>query len=58
MPHEYVPWSPGRDFDGPLGGQPWSPEQSPLTEVGRVSLAVNLLTEDNLPSYRVTAKKG
>ncbi|MGW7404292.1 acyl-ACP desaturase [Streptomyces sp. NPDC054833] len=51
MPHEYVPWSRGRDFDGPLDGQPWSPEQSPLTEVGRVSLVVNLLTEDNLPSY-------
>ncbi|WP_259472113.1 acyl-ACP desaturase [Streptomyces shenzhenensis] len=51
MPHEYVPWSRGRDFDGPLEGQPWSPEQSPLTEVGRVSLVVNLLTEDNLPSY-------
>ncbi|MFE1308237.1 acyl-ACP desaturase [Streptomyces sp. NPDC058755] len=51
MPHEYVPWSQGRDFDGPLGGEPWSPEQSPLTEVGRVALVVNLLTEDNLPSY-------
>ncbi|WP_307853245.1 acyl-ACP desaturase [Kitasatospora sp. RG8] len=51
MPHEYVPWGRGRDFDGPLGGEPWSPEQSPLTEVGRVSLVVNLLTEDNLPSY-------
>ncbi|WP_380283514.1 acyl-ACP desaturase [Kitasatospora purpeofusca] len=51
MPHEYVPWSRGRDFDGPLGGEAWSVEQSPLTEVGRVSLVVNLLTEDNLPSY-------
>ncbi|MEF9881229.1 acyl-ACP desaturase [Streptomyces sp. P9-A4] len=51
MPHEYVPWSQGRDFDGPLGGEAWSPEQSTLTEVGRVALVVNLLTEDNLPSY-------
>ncbi|MET8809172.1 acyl-ACP desaturase [Streptomyces sp. NPDC004546] len=51
MPHEYVPWSRGRNFVGPLGGQPWSEEQSPLTRVGRVSLVVNLLTEDNLPSY-------
>ncbi|MET9885581.1 acyl-ACP desaturase [Streptomyces sp. NPDC006430] len=51
MPHEYVPWSRGRDFDGVLGGEPWAPEQSPLTEVGRVSMVVNLLTEDNLPSY-------
>ncbi|MBW5481812.1 acyl-ACP desaturase [Streptomyces bambusae] len=51
MPHEYVPWSRGRDFDGALGGEPWAPEQSPLTEVGKVSMVVNLLTEDNLPSY-------
>ena len=21
FPHEYVPWSEGRDFDGPLGGE-------------------------------------
>ncbi|MGW1514576.1 acyl-ACP desaturase [Streptomyces sp. NPDC002394] len=51
MPHEYVPWSRGRNFDGVLEGEPWSPEQSPLSEVGRVSMVVNLLTEDNLPSY-------
>ncbi|MFF4585338.1 acyl-ACP desaturase [Streptomyces sp. NPDC001388] len=51
MPHEYVPWSRGRDFDGVLGGEPWAPEQSPLTEVGKVAMVVNLLTEDNLPSY-------
>ncbi|MCD0486115.1 acyl-ACP desaturase [Streptacidiphilus sp. ASG 303] len=51
MPHEYVPWSAGRDFDGVLGGEAWAPEQSGLTDVGRVSLVVNLLTEDNLPSY-------
>ena len=51
MPHEYVPWSLGRDFDGALGGEAWAPGQSKLTEVGRVSMVVNLLTEDNLPSY-------
>jgi acyl-[acyl-carrier-protein] desaturase len=51
FPHEYVPWSQGRDFDGPLGGLEWSVEQSPLSEVARTSLVVNLLTEDNLPSY-------
>lgn len=51
MPHEYVPWSRGRDFDGVLGGEPWAPEQSPLTGVGKVAMVVNLLTEDNLPSY-------
>jgi len=51
MPHEYVPWSRGRDFDGPLDGEAWAVEQSPLSEVGRVAMVVNLLTEDNLPSY-------
>jgi acyl-[acyl-carrier-protein] desaturase len=51
MPHEYVPWSDGRNFDGVMGGEAWSPEQSKVTEIGRISLIVNLLTEDNLPSY-------
>ena len=51
FPHEYVPWSEGTDFDGLLGGQAWAPEQSQLSEVARTSLIVNLLTEDNLPSY-------
>ncbi|GAA2424619.1 acyl-ACP desaturase [Streptomyces macrosporus] len=51
MPHEYVPWSDGRNFDGPLGGEPWEPEQSKISDVGRTALVVNLLTEDNLPSY-------
>jgi acyl-[acyl-carrier-protein] desaturase len=51
MPHEYVPWSDGRNFDGPLGGDPWEPEQSKVTDIGRIALVVNLLTEDNLPSY-------
>ncbi|WP_117208790.1 acyl-ACP desaturase [Allorhizocola rhizosphaerae] len=51
FPHEYVPWSQGRDFDGVLGGQAWEPGQSTLSEVARTSLIVNLLTEDNLPSY-------
>lgn len=51
FPHEYVPWSQGRDFDGVLGGEAWDPEQSKLSDVARTSLIVNLLTEDNLPSY-------
>ncbi|MGW2377970.1 MULTISPECIES: acyl-ACP desaturase [Kitasatospora] len=51
MPHEFVPWSQGRDFDGVLGGEAWDVEQSKVTPLGRVSLVVNLLTEDNLPSY-------
>lgn len=51
FPHEFVPWSDGRNFDGPLGGDPWRPEDSTLSDVARSSLIVNLLTEDNLPSY-------
>ncbi len=51
FPHEYVPWSDGRTFDGILGGEAWSPEDTSIPEVARVSLVVNLLTEDNLPSY-------
>jgi len=51
FPHEYVPWSDGRNFDGVLDGDPWSPDDSPMSDVARSSLIVNLLTEDNLPSY-------
>ncbi|MEE1826465.1 acyl-ACP desaturase [Streptomyces sp. BE20] len=51
MPHEFVPWSQGRDFDGVLGGEAWELGQSKVTPLGRVALVVNLLTEDNLPSY-------
>ncbi|WP_020671601.1 acyl-ACP desaturase [Amycolatopsis nigrescens] len=50
MPHEYVPWSQGRDF-ADLGGQAWDPEQSKVSPIARTALEVNLLTEDNLPSY-------
>jgi acyl-[acyl-carrier-protein] desaturase len=51
MPHEYVPWSEGRDFAGVLDGEAWETGQSRMSEVARTSLIVNLLTEDNLPSY-------
>jgi len=51
FPHEYVPWSDGRTFDGPLGGEPWQPGDSSIPDAVRTSLIVNLLTEDNLPSY-------
>jgi acyl-[acyl-carrier-protein] desaturase len=49
-PHDYVPWSRGRDFAF-LGGEDWVPEDSPLDPVAQVAMTVNLLTEDNLPSY-------
>jgi hypothetical protein len=46
MPHQYVPWSLGRDFDT----EPWTPDQPRLTGVAQAAVEVNL-TEDNLPSY-------
>src|ERR1700676_1268346 len=49
-PHDYIPWSDGKNYYA-LGGQDWDPEQSKLSEVARVSMLQNLLTEDNLPSY-------
>ncbi|PZS14255.1 MAG: acyl-ACP desaturase [Pseudonocardiales bacterium] len=49
-PHDYVPWSRGRDFAF-LGGEDWSPEDSTLDPVARTAMIVNLMTEDNLPSY-------
>ncbi|SEO99708.1 acyl-ACP desaturase [Trujillonella endophytica] len=49
-PHDFVPWSEGRDFAA-LGGEDWSPEQSRLDETARAAMITNLLTEDNLPSY-------
>jgi acyl-[acyl-carrier protein] desaturase len=50
LPHEWVPWSRGRDFTGD-GGLAWAPEQSHLPEAVRAAFEVNLLTEDNLPFY-------
>jgi len=47
FPHDYVPYSLGRDFDK----EPWTPDHSRLTGVAQIAFEVNLLTEDNLPSY-------
>ncbi len=47
FPHDYIPYSLGRDFDK----DPWTPDQSRLTGVAQIAFEVNLLTEDNLPSY-------
>lgn len=49
-PHDYIPWDLGKNF-AHLGGKDWSPDQKRLSEAARTSLIVNLLTEDNLPSY-------
>lgn len=56
-PHDYVPWSEGRDFAF-LGGEDWNPEQSRLSPDAQLAMILNLLTEDNLPSYhRIIAEQ-
>ncbi|MBA2578373.1 MAG: acyl-ACP desaturase [Euzebyaceae bacterium] len=47
FPHDYVPYSLGRDYDR----EPWTLDQPRLTGVAQTAFEVNLLTEDNLPSY-------
>ena len=49
FPHEYVPYEVGRNYVE----EPWEPTDSHLSEVSRLSLEVNLLTEDNLPYYHL-----
>ena len=49
-PHDYVPWSEGKNF-AYLGGEDWEPSQSRLGKAARAAMYINLLTEDNLPSY-------
>lgn len=51
FPHEYVPYSEGRTYSGPLGGEGWEPGDSKVAPESRDALLVNLLTEDNLPGY-------
>ena len=52
MPHEYVPWTEGVNFAGVFeDGVPWDVTQSKVSDTARTALVVNLLTEDNLPSY-------
>jgi acyl-[acyl-carrier-protein] desaturase len=47
FPHDYIPYSLGRDFDK----DPWTPDQPRISGVAQIAFEVNLLTEDNLPSY-------
>ena len=59
FPHEYVPYSRGRDADA---DQEWSEELADLggawiDDAVRSSLIVNLLTEDNLPYYFRTIER-
>lgn len=47
-PHEFVPWSRGKDY---VTGRDWEPQDFPLSEAARSAIFLNLLTEDNLPEY-------
>jgi len=47
-PHEFVPWSLGRDFES---DEAWDAGELALSDGVRSALFVNLLTEDNLPYY-------
>ena len=49
FPHEYVPYEVGRNYVE----EPWESTDSSLSEVSRMALEVNLLTEDNLPYYHL-----
>ncbi|MGI5460918.1 acyl-ACP desaturase [Streptomyces sp. CA-249302] len=49
MPHVYVPWDRGRDYVR----NPWEREQSPYSAAVQAAVEINLLTEDNLPSYHL-----
>jgi acyl-[acyl-carrier-protein] desaturase len=51
FPHDYIPWSEGTNYDGLMGGKAWEESDSRVSDVARSALLVNLLTEDNLPSY-------
>jgi acyl-[acyl-carrier-protein] desaturase len=56
-PHDYVPWSEGRNFGlmhrhfPDMDGEDFDPEQSRLSPDAQLAMVLNLLTEDNLPSY-------
>lgn len=45
--HELIPWERGQSFRD----KPWDESQCTINEKARTSLVLNLLTEDNLPSY-------
>lgn len=49
FPHDYVPWERGRSFTA----EPWEPGDSTLSEVARIAMELNLLTEENLPYYHL-----
>ncbi|MET0422030.1 MAG: acyl-ACP desaturase [Acidimicrobiia bacterium] len=51
FPHEFVPWSRGRDF---VVGEEFDEDTATLPPGVQSALLLNLLTEDNLPHYYQT----
>jgi acyl-[acyl-carrier-protein] desaturase len=51
--HDLVPWERGRNFRD----EPWEESQCTINERARTSLVLNLLTEDNLPSYHLALER-
>jgi acyl-[acyl-carrier-protein] desaturase len=52
FPHEYVPYGEARSFGKWFDdAEPWTPDHGRLDGVAQIAFEVNLLTEDNLPSY-------
>jgi len=54
FPHDFVPWSQGRDF---AADEVWDPDEVHVSDAARAALVVNLLTEDNLPYYFETINR-
>src|SRR5690625_7906007 len=52
-PHDYVPYSQGKSFNPDYfdDAEPWTPDHPRLEGVAQTAFQLNLLTEDNLPSY-------
>jgi acyl-[acyl-carrier-protein] desaturase len=51
--HDIVPWERGESFRD----KPWDESQCTISESARASLALNLLTEDNLPYYHALIER-
>lgn len=51
--HELIPWERGESFQD----KPWDESQCTINERARTSLVLNLLTEDNLPSYHLALER-
>ena len=54
-PHDYIPWSQGRDFAF-LGGEDWAPEQSRLSETAKAAMVTNLLQVRRQSQLQITPR--